>query len=338
MLATHRPTQHKHWSPLHFAARQGSDEVVGWLVACGARVNEPDAHRTAPLFYAAGGGHLETAARLLKSGADAGAKNRFGATPLHSAAQLGSPRMVHLLLSSPGCCPDAADVYGRTPLHYAAAKGADEVLGELIEADADLHALDTDQCTALHLAVANGRPASALILLHAGASTGPFAGRSPSLLHSAASRGCDQLVSILLGCGMSPLVADPKNQATPLHAAAVTDSVPVAHLFLSHGVPVNATDRAGKTALHYAALCSSLHYARCLVEQPGCLLDGADAEGKTALHYAVGRRQIGIVQLLVDAGADTAVVDAKGATPLDVAEARGSSDVANILLAASKRA
>lgn len=80
------------------------------------------------LHFAAGGYGTAIAARLLRLGADASARNRLGAEPLHYAAmgRPGSPAWspkaqagVIALLIDAGADPDAADAGGVTPLHRA---------------------------------------------------------------------------------------------------------------------------------------------------------------------------------------------------------------------------
>jgi glutaminase len=56
-------------------------------------------------------------------------------------------------------------------------------------------------------------------------------------------------------------------------------------------------------------------------------LDAADYDGRRALHVAAADGSATLVALLVEAGADAAVVDRWGATPLDEAVRVGAGPV-----------
>ena len=145
---------------------------------------------------------------------------------------------------------------------------------------------------------------------------------------------------------------------TPLHLAAAGLRYNAARALLSAGTPVNAINRRGATALHYACdprpssstwdppaqrrLIDLLVSAGAAVDQPdrgraagaALLAAGADPRaatrkaGSTPLHLAVaptgasgtagaGDQQLGIVRLLLAAGATLADTDRNGATVAD---------------------
>ncbi|MBU1397009.1 MAG: ankyrin repeat domain-containing protein, partial [Gammaproteobacteria bacterium] len=59
----------------------------------------------------------------------------------------------------------------------------------------------------------------------------------------------------------------------------------------------------------------------------GAPLDSQNANGATALIYAASTGQTGIVQLLLDAGADTTLATLDSFTALDLAANRGCIDL-----------
>ena len=76
------------------------------------------------------------------------------------------------------------------------------------------------------------------------------------------------------------------------------------------------------------------HIAARLKENPACVnmrIDHWDIPQATALHWAAGMGHAGAAALLLDHGAEVNIVAGNGMTPLDVADANGSSDVVALL-------
>jgi len=113
--------------PLHIAARFGSAEAIGLLLAAGADVNAATQDACTPLHECgalqgvearrlAG---LEALRALLAAGASPHVRNKNGRQPLHSMVQFGTPAGVRLLLEA-GADVEAEDLDGDRPLHLAA--------------------------------------------------------------------------------------------------------------------------------------------------------------------------------------------------------------------------
>lgn len=94
---------------------------------------------------------------------------------------------------------------------------------------------------------------------------------------------------------------------------------------------------SGRTPLMWAAALGEVECVRLLAKRGN--LDGrAVPEGDTALIWAVcGDRSTEVVELLIEAGADPAIANAKGATPRQIAGILGRSDCASLLFAAEER-
>ena len=142
---------------------------------------------------------------------------------------------------------------------------------------------------------------------------------------------------------------------TPLHLAAAGLRYDAARVLLAAGAPVNAVNRRGAAALHYACDPRPLSPAwdpdaqRRVIEllvSAGAAVDQPDRGGVTPLHRAVRARSPAAVAALLSAGADPRAATRKaGSTPLHLAVApsgaggtAGSADlqleIVRLLLAA----
>ncbi|CAN0281440.1 unnamed protein product, partial [Scytosiphon promiscuus] len=121
------------------AAVQGQAEVIRALVAAGADTDlkvrrgakEGASQDASPLLLAVVGGHLEAARVLLEGGAEVGAKNSKGLTPLHVSCLKPNAGMVSLLLLW-GADTNARDKKKRTPEQIVGRRGKDPVEEEAV--------------------------------------------------------------------------------------------------------------------------------------------------------------------------------------------------------------
>ena len=113
---------------------------------------------------------------------------------------------------------------------------------------------------------------------------------------------------------------------TPLHMAAAGYRVEIAKLLLAVGADVNAAGtHRHATALHYAAdgnperdTKRQVAMIRLLLEA-GADIQAQDKNGATPLHRAVRTRCAEAVKYLLDAGADTTVRNKPGSTAFHLA-------------------
>lgn len=194
-------------------------------------------------------------------------------------------------------------------------------------------------------AAAQGDTAGVRRLLAGGAPVDPAdaAGRTPLVV---ASYAADlELAAVLVEAGADVNHQDQTRQSAYLIATSEIgpeDGVALLRLTLANGADVDAKDSFNGTGLIRAA---HRGYADIVDEllRAGIEVDHVNGLGWTALLEAIilgdgGPEHTRVVQLLLDAGADPALADNDGVTPLAHARARNFSAIAAALTAAGATA
>lgn len=133
-------------------------------------------------------------------------------------------------------------------------------------------------------------------------------------------------VEMLLNQGVDPNVRDRAGR-TALMYAALDGDLPMAELLIRSGVDVNAQDRAGYSALHFAAQEYRAAAAELLLNA-GAQIDPQDSHGNTPLFRAVfnSRGRGDVILLLLKHGANRLLANKSGVSALDLAETIGNYD------------
>lgn len=221
-----------------------------------------------PLHLAARYGYFDIALLLVRiGGAEVGARDCFGATPLHVAACHNQWKMVYFLLKL-GADMGINAFNGSTPLHSAAACGAVEVIDHLLYHGANLRAVDDSGLTALHYAILNINSShlERNILLQTETSSG---------------EQC-QLVTFDRTGGLAEFFKEDNHVKNTYHYRWLDTLI---HLILI-GSEIDAVDMHGQTALHIAAR-NGLADAVNVLLQKKAKLETCDKFGKTPLKLAV---------------------------------------------------
>uniref|UniRef100_A0A1E1XCT4 Osteoclast-stimulating factor 1 n=1 Tax=Amblyomma aureolatum TaxID=187763 RepID=A0A1E1XCT4_9ACAR len=105
----------------------------------------------------------------------------------------------------------------------------------------------------------------------------------------------------------------------PLHESAKRGNLQFLEECLSNKVSANSLDKAGCTALHWAAHGGHAECARILLSIPGVQIDVQNKLGDTPLHSGAWKGHSDIVRMLLNAGANKSVKNKEGRTPLELA-------------------
>jgi ankyrin repeat protein len=231
--------------------------------------------------------------------------------PLHLAAQLGRVEIMTMLLDA-GADINAVDKsdHSRTACHGAIWGSHFDALKLLVERGANLGVVDSDGRSLLSNVVRYQRKEPFVILL-LDADT-PLDGLSAAVLMTLVKSVA--VFNRLMARGVNLTAMRDKRGVTLCHYVASNVACEDDLRFLVNvcgNDVVHAVDNRGNTPLHWAYGSDSA--VRVLVEL-GADIDRQDNDGWTALHYAAASTQSSCVDLLIALGADVNLIDRWGTT------------------------
>ena len=176
------------FSPLHFAARHGNEDVVDLLLKNGAVecLNMQTREGETPLHIAATKGRINALTTLITNGASLEIRDVNNETALLRSTLF--PMCVELLIDG-GADLSAKDKMFRTALAKATSLLQLETVKTLIAKGADVEALDIDNRTPLHLAAVTGNAEMIKVLIEAGANASRLDKRNKTALSICLDRG-----------------------------------------------------------------------------------------------------------------------------------------------------
>jgi ankyrin repeat protein len=253
------------------------------------------------------------------------------AQDLVSAARAGEISRVQILLSS-GAAADEKDDAGSTALMFAALRGDEEMVETLLAAGADPNLQDANGETALLLGAS--RPVIVRALLAAGADPNCEDGEGETPLLAAAQTSLES-VRLLLESGADVHHRDHFG-VSALTIADASGASEIVEVLRRAGASPTLTDR-----LHQAIREGDPEAVKSLLAE-GADVNGFDTElYETPLMAALRHRQLDILVLLLEAGADPMVeaegFENAGETAFVAAAREGSPWALRILLQAKAR-
>lgn len=159
---------------LHWAARQGHEEVVAFLKSKGPQAATRDQDGMTPLMWASDRGHVGVVRLLLEhmGPGELDERNDEGSTALHLAAREGHGAVAALLLGR-GADPNPKGRDGTTPLMWACGRCHVGVVTHFLKhvGRKELDGRSEDGSTALHWAARGGQEEVVRLLLLSGATS-----------------------------------------------------------------------------------------------------------------------------------------------------------------------
>ena len=230
-------------TPLNVAADNGRAASARLLIDAGADINIPDKYQQTALHMAACNGYNDIVDALIKRpDMNLNVRNENGDTPLNVAADNGRAASARLLIDA-GADINIPDKYQQTALHMAACNGYNDIVDALIKRpDVNLNVRNENDNTPLHLAVYNGRAASARLLIDAGANINIPDNKQQTALHMAACNGYNDIVDALIKRPDVNLNVRNEDGNTPLDVAVMSEMERSAQLLINAGADINIFD------------------------------------------------------------------------------------------------
>uniref|UniRef100_A0A8D2Q536 Palmitoyltransferase n=1 Tax=Varanus komodoensis TaxID=61221 RepID=A0A8D2Q536_VARKO len=192
---------------------------------------------------------------------------------------------------------------------------------ELVEAGYDVRQPDKENVTLLHWAAINNRLDLVKYFISKGAVVDQLGGDLNSTpLHWAVRQGHLPMVLLLLKCGADPTLIDGEGYSS-LHLAVLFQHMPIIAYLISRGQSIDTTDHNGQTPLMLSAhKVIGVEPTRFLLKFNPSIKAVDNIEKNTALHWAIVAGNVSAVDVLLEAGASLDIKNAKGDTPLDLAQ------------------
>ena len=200
--------------------------MVDLLLARGAPIDARNLAGATALYFAAEGGHVLVAQRLMERGANVKLTGRSGISPVAAAAYAGSDAIVEALIAH-GADERGPDDTGKPPIVYAAARAQLDIVKRLLARNIDINARYAHDLT--------------LLMWASGAD------------ENVAETEAIKVVTYLLDAGAHIDDRDARGR-TALMIAAEGGRAEVATLLLARGADSSLKDNAGKRAADLTTL------------------------------------------------------------------------------------
>ncbi len=284
------------------AIKQGSGNLVRLLLTKGANGTKPEYMKTAAQM-----GNDNIVSQLLAKGSnpDAG---------ITGAVQNGHINVTQLLIKA------NANVQDPQLLKMSVTQNITEISMMLLKKGAPATYVSASKENLLHMACNHQNLEVSEALIEKGVEVNQATSQGYTPLHIGAQKGNSAIVNLLLsnGASVNALTTD---MQSALHFAVKVKSRASVNSLVQNGASVNVQDNVGNSPLHHA--CKNLDQSiTAILVSNQAELNVVNHLGDYPIHYAVSQKknQLGITQVLVDAGADINVKNRKGTSVLKLAK------------------
>jgi ankyrin repeat protein len=324
---------YKRRTPLHFAAFEGHQECLEFLIRKGGDVDAKDIDDQTPLHLATLNGSVDCMKLLLANEANVNARTKQLYTALHvlgfylrgSKEDVKRCTEMFKIAGSDIAAKIKNDI---THLDFAAYYVKIDCMEVLFANGADVNARDENDWTPLHWAASTGKVDYMEVLLANGADVKARDNELRTPLHfigssTQASRAeMERCLEMLINAG-ADVDAKEENDWTPLHFAANHGKVDCLEVLLANGADANARDNELRTPLHIIGISTEGSKEEMEICAEMLINAGADVDAKeendwTPLHFAANHGKVDCLEVLLANGANVNARGNKQNTPLHI--------------------
>jgi ankyrin repeat protein len=305
-------------SALHAAVRWNAKNAAEELLVQGADINARSSNGKTPLHEAVRLGIADVEAVLLRHNPELEVRDTGGNTPLMEAVMAGFLGATERLAAK-GADVSARNSNGATPLHIAVSLEREDITAFLLEKGASVNAKDNQGDTPIRLAIRRTPKMIPLIITKAQITRADDDGLIPLAVAVQERSPIESIQNLVTMDKRQLAIVDAKGR-TPLRIAVDENYWDAAKFLLESGADVFSQAMDLKTPV---GIVFSLYKAG-KAEPLGVLFNGPainvqDMQGNTILHYAASEGNTGLIQKLLELGADKKAQNLAGETPADVA-------------------
>jgi uncharacterized protein len=238
---------------LHCASYWGESDIAVTLLDAGADVNARNKTKATAVHHAALNDKCDAVKLLVDRGADLNLCDGEGNQALHIACSVGNESVVRTLLALGADVLGRNSSNGYTAAHVAAREGFDVICGILYThgGEAVVSTINDAHETPLHRAAAQGQRQAVKVLVEAGADVNAVDANGDTALHLAAMFGMPSTCEELVTHG-SRIDAVDEDEQTPLHLACMAKQIDAACTLVDLGANADLKNEEGQTAYDLA--------------------------------------------------------------------------------------
>lgn len=314
-------------TPLMMASSIGNEFILRELMEKGANPNITDRKGRNAFHHALRSKVVTTSMLLMSKMHDLSVKDRSGKTYLMYAVLSSMHTIIRSLIAQGVDVHSVDNQKGFSALHYAAAVGDAESIDILLKNQKKFNSImpngtkvTPSEVTPLHLASRQGHVDACMKLLKFGASLETTYTEGITAANLCFSPKCPEIIQLFQRTSSFHY---PGQDLQMIKCCCMTDNSENLRFLIGLNVNVNAVDKNGMNALHFAAiydapLCTTILLAT------NCSPNVLDSISlSTPLHMAAARGHVVIIQQLLSYGAHPHMYDKEGNTPLLKAIAEG---------------
>jgi len=312
---------------LHYAVKNNSIRVIGFLIANGAKINLHNKSGKTPVYEALCYCNTESVKIFEEHGAniDVNMTDNYGETPIYNAVLFAANSNNNEIIQNFYMLYEKANIDvknkdGITPVLNALMSYNIEAIGLLAKLKADINIPDNDGMTPLHYAAKQHSRSTINMLISLGANINKCNNHNQTPIHIAAIKNNIETICALILHKADINIKDNDNNIPLFSAIEKGNTEAVDKLIMHDNKSIYTQNNNGETPLFIAAKNGHPMIVEKLYEYGKQLIDCPNKDGITPLHIAIHNSHTSVVNTLINYKANIEIPDNDGITPEQTAK------------------